>query len=243
MRGPPICVTWRTQLVAEARLAADGLAPAVCAGDRATISAAVARYGPLSGARVTVVDPKGDVLADTDADASQMNNHLYRPEIQQALSGGVGSSIRRSATVSYDMLYVAVLLEQEGRVAAIVRFALPLAQIDEDLAQLWRRISGVTLATLAATLLLAVFIASAGRVRRQMDRRLRRVNRVTMYTVGLARDEWPTDSHSRQVIANERWRPWPRSAPLRPFGAYGHGVSSADVHGSGAYNPRVAPVE
>lgn len=58
--------------------------------------------------RITVVDLGGDVLADTDAQPTGMSNHSTREEIKNALSAGVGQSLRYSPTTHVDYLYVAV---------------------------------------------------------------------------------------------------------------------------------------
>ena len=39
------------------------------------------------GMRVTLIDPSGRVIADSEADAMKMENHLNRPEIEQARTG------------------------------------------------------------------------------------------------------------------------------------------------------------
>src|SRR5512139_2472764 len=45
-------------------------------------------------ARVTVIDKEGTVLAHTEKDPSVMENHKIRLEVIDALSSGVGKSIR-----------------------------------------------------------------------------------------------------------------------------------------------------
>ena len=49
--------------------------------------------------RLTLIAPDGTVLADTGADASQMENHAARSEIASALETGFGASHRQSATL------------------------------------------------------------------------------------------------------------------------------------------------
>src|SRR3984957_20309220 len=46
-----------------------------------------------SGARVTIVDSAGRVLADSAADATKMENHANRPEVQQAITQGRGQAV------------------------------------------------------------------------------------------------------------------------------------------------------
>ena len=53
-----------------------------------------------SGARVTVIDSTGTVLADSAQDPETMENHSNRPEIQQAFASGKGQSVRFSAAFS-----------------------------------------------------------------------------------------------------------------------------------------------
>lgn len=60
--------------------------------------------------RVTWVAANGDVLYDSDADATTMENHLAREEIAEALQNGYGDSTRNSATISKKTIYYACRL-------------------------------------------------------------------------------------------------------------------------------------
>lgn len=70
--------------------------------------------------RITLISPEGAVLYESDADAGGMDNHLERPEIRDALSGGKGEAHRESTTLSTDTYYYARLLEDGN----ILRVAL-----------------------------------------------------------------------------------------------------------------------
>ncbi len=61
----------------------------------------------VSDKRVTIVDANGKVLAETNFDKQKMENHLKRVEILQAKASTYGSSIRESATLHHQFLYVA----------------------------------------------------------------------------------------------------------------------------------------
>lgn len=74
--------------------------------DAATLSALV-----LDEIRATLISPTGEVLYDSQADASALPNHADRPEVADALSSGRGSSERSSETVGYVSLYDAVQLD------------------------------------------------------------------------------------------------------------------------------------
>lgn len=62
--------------------------------------------------RITWIDKDGTVLYDTsDSDTKDMENHLEREEVQQALQTGYGESERYSSTMMYRSLYAAQKLE------------------------------------------------------------------------------------------------------------------------------------
>jgi two-component system phosphate regulon sensor histidine kinase PhoR len=93
------------------------------------------------GARVTVIALDGRVLADSwesGADLLGMENHLQRPEVQDALAQGTGSSVRHSVTVHEDMLYTAVPIVAGGKTIGVMRVARPLTELAEQVADLRR---------------------------------------------------------------------------------------------------------
>lgn len=57
--------------------------------------------------RITYIDQTGTVLFDSNRDSTQMENHLGREEIQQALAEGQGETVRYSATLMEKSLYSA----------------------------------------------------------------------------------------------------------------------------------------
>ncbi len=61
----------------------------------------------LTDIRVTIIDNEGVVLADSDANPAQMDNHKSRPEIFEATYKPYGVSIRKSKTLNQELLYVA----------------------------------------------------------------------------------------------------------------------------------------
>lgn len=88
------------------------------------------RLGHESGVRVTIISPRGVVLGDSESDPATMENHANRPEVLAALGQGFGESSRRSATVGYDALYVAVPIEDGGQLLGVARVAVPLEQVN-----------------------------------------------------------------------------------------------------------------
>src|SRR3972149_5562297 len=63
------------------------------------------------GVRVTLIAADGVVVGESHEDRATMDNHLQRPEIQQALIEGMGRSIRFSRTLGTEMLYIALPLD------------------------------------------------------------------------------------------------------------------------------------
>ena len=108
--------------------------------DLETVRGWVARMA-ASGARITVITSDGRVLADSQSDASTMENHGTRPEILEAKEKGNGRSIRHSVTINRDLLYYAVRQDRPTRPPMYLRFALPLEAVDEVLSsfrhELW----------------------------------------------------------------------------------------------------------
>ena len=90
--------------------------------------------------RITIIDKEGTVLADSEKDPATMESHKIRPEVIDALSTGVGKSMRFSVTLEEEMLYVALPIEQNSKVLGVVRMSIPLKQINSLLYELQLRI-------------------------------------------------------------------------------------------------------
>ena len=65
--------------------------------------------------RFTLISKNGLVLYDNEADASKMDNHANRPEVEEAAKSGESETIRYSATLGTDTVYVARQLS-DGRI-------------------------------------------------------------------------------------------------------------------------------
>lgn len=122
-----------------------------------------------TGSRVTLIDGRGVVVADSRHDPETMENHAGRPEVRSALAGRPGSSIRRSATLDVDYYYFAVPVELPGRGRAVLRLALPLDQVRDSISAV--RILVLRASALAA--LIALLIAYS--IARVFTYRIRRI--------------------------------------------------------------------
>lgn len=69
--------------------------------------------------RITILAPDGKVLFDNYVNVSNMENHLHRQEVQQALKGNEGFATRISETLDKEVIYYAVQLTDKN----IIRFA------------------------------------------------------------------------------------------------------------------------
>jgi two-component system phosphate regulon sensor histidine kinase PhoR len=116
-------------------------------------------YADLLDARVTFIDAQGRVLGDSHADWFQMDNHLNRPEVQEALEGEQGITTRLSRTMGYEMMYAAVSVGSEDDVDGFARVALPLSQVEAQVARLRRVILFVAFLVVLGAAVLAVIIA------------------------------------------------------------------------------------
>ncbi len=118
------------------------------------------QVGRAIRARVTLIAPDGRVMGDSNLPGDQvpaMENHLQRPEVQQALKTGIGSSLRYSETLRVTMLYLAI---PDGRWGGVVRLALPLEYLDAARRSLHAVLGGATAAVLLLALLFSALLAS-----------------------------------------------------------------------------------
>lgn len=119
------------------------------------------QLGGAMDARVTIIDPAGVVVGDSEVLTEQvrtLDNHGRRPEILAAGSDTCGLSRRHSDTLKTDMLYCAMVLD-DG--LGFVRVAMPLRTVDDAIRRL--RVA-VALAGLIAVLLATIIALVASRV-------------------------------------------------------------------------------
>jgi two-component system phosphate regulon sensor histidine kinase PhoR len=109
--------------------------------------------------RVTLVDPSGRVIADSEADAKKMDNHLNRPEIEQARMGGQGKATRFSVTLQESMLYVALPIQEKNEMKGYIRLAHSRAKVSESLDDLYQALY-LTMYIIAIPSLILAFIFS-----------------------------------------------------------------------------------
>lgn len=129
-----------------------------------TLADITSQEGQAAGARATVIDPTGKVLADSEADFSAMENHAQRKEFIAALGGQVGMDRRKSHTLGIPFLYVAVPVS-----GGAVRLAYPLTEIETADRQLGNALFAGSLLAIAFAMIVAALASH------YVSRRLQRI--------------------------------------------------------------------
>jgi len=127
--------------------------------DAPAVAAAISRE---ARARVTIILAGGEVAGDSEIPPEQLKtveNHLNRPEVQQALKSGSGEAIRYSATVKTPMLYVAVPLKTAGGEEGVVRLALPLTALEQAKGSIRTLLAASLAVSLLAALVLSYILS------------------------------------------------------------------------------------
>jgi two-component system phosphate regulon sensor histidine kinase PhoR len=120
-----------------------------------------------SESRVTLIALDGRVLGDSEVDVSalgRLENHRERTEVRAALRGDVGRDLRTSVSINTPLIYVAVPVRDGGRIAGVLRLALPLSAVTSSYGALRRVMVAGGLVALAVAFGIGVFVA--GRVTR-----------------------------------------------------------------------------
>ena len=104
--------------------------------DSSALQKIVVAMGHRNDTRYTVIAADGIVLADSAKDPAVMDNHLHRPEVQQALREGSGSSRRFSDTVKKEMTYYALVMGPLDKPVGFARTSFFRTRTDQRLADL-----------------------------------------------------------------------------------------------------------
>lgn len=140
------------RLLAETHLLGSLLDPALLQPDQSeALGTLVTQEAKDLQARLTIIAPDGTVLADSEQDFRTMENHLYRPEVQQALARAQGYAIRFSTTIGYNMLYVAAAFPAGALTRGVVRLSVPMSQVQAS-------VDRVSLSVVLAVLLALVLV-------------------------------------------------------------------------------------
>lgn len=90
--------------------------------------------------RITVIDPRGFVVADSKEKPQLMENHLERIEVRDALTGKIGKGFHFSKTLKENMFYVAVPIYRNGVVLYVLRISVFSKNINNLLSNIRQKI-------------------------------------------------------------------------------------------------------
>lgn len=111
--------------------------------------------------RITVIDKNGKVLADSETDASSMENHGGRVEFTEAMEKGFGESSRYSQTLNLPMKYAAVYIRSEDKILGVVRIAVPLSDVQLQLYAFYAAVVIGAAAVICIGLIISYFMAKS----------------------------------------------------------------------------------
>lgn len=149
----------RNELLVRAQFVARELQHADIVIDEGVVDLTCKELGKLTGARITVIMPGGQVSGDSDKDPKRMDNHSDRPEIARALEGETGESLRFSNTLKRKLKYLAVPILKNAKVVAVVRVSLPLAEIKWSRSIISRQLFLGGLATAVLFAIVALYLS------------------------------------------------------------------------------------
>ena len=110
--------------------------------------------GQAAGARATIIDHVGKVLADSEADPRTIREPARGDEVVAALRGSVSSQVRRNPTVGVPFLYVASPIA-----GGAVRLAYPLSDVEATTRNIFRTLLLGSAFGFAVALILAAIMA------------------------------------------------------------------------------------
>jgi two-component system phosphate regulon sensor histidine kinase PhoR len=149
----------QSKLAAEARSIGVSIIPGLeKAGSNPNLDLRAKNWAEVLNARVTIIAPVGTVWGESSQDRSLMDNHSNRPEVIQALASGEGSSMRASQTLGVTMMYTAIALNNNNRVLGVVRVAVPLSEVNANVAGLQRILAAATVISTLLAILIAGLI-------------------------------------------------------------------------------------
>jgi two-component system phosphate regulon sensor histidine kinase PhoR len=138
------------------------------------IDGQIRRIAGLENLRITLIAGDGRLIDDSDVPLDEVpavENHLHRPEVQEAIAHTVGSNIRLSATVGRRFLYVAKKISiapSTGTLknVAFLRLSMPLEEVLDRINSLRAIIAFAGIIVL--TIVVVVSIVVSRRISRPM---------------------------------------------------------------------------
>ena len=199
----------KRNVMLEAETVADVIRPMLVAGKVDEAAAYCMRF-PEKSLRATLVRADGVVIADSDADERELDNHATREEIKRALAGTPNVSSRFSATKNMRMIYCAMPIEIGGRPEFVLRLAIQNREVDAMIAGAKR--NTVLALALGVFFSLAIALYIMRRVRiplEQLQESAQRISRgdlderISIPEKGLVRELAVTVSRMKELLKSQ----------------------------------------
>ncbi|MBR4915883.1 MAG: histidine kinase [Fibrobacter sp.] len=107
--------------------------------------------------RITLIDSKGGILYDSDAEAVKMENHNDREEVIDAFAKGVGEDLRYSSTLQAKVFYFAKRLNDGN----VLRLGMRQANLQQVFSKTIPYLIALLAAIVAASILIAIGLSRA----------------------------------------------------------------------------------
>ena len=107
--------------------------------------------------RITLIDSKGGILYDSDAEAVKMENHNDREEVIDAFAKGVGEDLRYSSTLQAKVFYFAKRLNDGN----VLRLGMRQANLQQVFSKTIPYLIVLLAAIVAASILIAIGLSRA----------------------------------------------------------------------------------
>lgn len=113
----------------------------------------------LLNIRITLIDYYGNVIFDTHSQKNMLDNHFDRPEIQEAMQNGMGSSIRFSKTIKKEQIYCARLINIDDSTKIFVRVSINRDYFASFFSKIQENIVEIFIALVSLMLILSVLFS------------------------------------------------------------------------------------
>ena len=113
----------------------------------------------ISQSRITLIDERGKVLADSEKEAALLENHFNRPELQEARLRGTGKSVRFSNSIGIDMLYIAIAVKDGTKIKGYIRLARPIHDMQNAINKVYQYILLSLFIVAIISLIIALFFS------------------------------------------------------------------------------------
>lgn len=115
--------------------------------------------GYKTGSRITVIQPGGKVLADSELHPIYLENHWDRKEVQESITNGYSFTQRFSDSLKKPMFYMSKALRDDQKLLGILRVSISQMRVRSQLADIREAIAKIAVLGVFSALVIGFFIA------------------------------------------------------------------------------------